>query len=105
MTPVTGEALPIFGMVVALDHNWNDRWSTAAFYSRVDVTNSDLQTPDAYKNGQYFAFNLLTTPVKNVLMGGEFQWAGRENNSDGFSSNQTRLQFTFKYSFSGKIGG
>ena len=105
VTPVTGEALPIFGMVIALDHNWSDTWSTGAFYSRVDVTNSDLQTPDAYKNGQYIAVSLLKAPVKNVLMGGEFQWASRENNSDGFSSNQTRLQFTFKYSFSGKIGG
>jgi hypothetical protein len=38
-------------------------------------------------------------------MGGEFQYATRENNSDGFSSHQARLQFTFKYSFSGKIGG
>jgi hypothetical protein len=105
VTPVTGEALPIFGMVLALDHNWNDKWSTAAFYSRVDVTNSDLQTPDAYKNGQYFAANLLTTPAKNVMMGGEFQWADRSNFSDGFKSHDTRLQFTFKYSFSGKIGG
>ena len=105
VTPVTGEALPIFGMVVALDHNWSDTLSTAAFYSRVDVTNSDLQTPDAYKDGQYFAVNLLKAPVKNVLMGGEFQYATRENNSDGFSSHQARLQFTFKYSFSGKIGG
>ena len=105
VTPVTGEALPIFGMVIALDHNWSDTWSTGAFYSRVDVTNSDLQTPDAYKNGQYIAVSLLKAPVPNVLMGGEFQWASRENNSDGFSSNQTRLQFTFKYSFSGKIGG
>ena len=105
VTPVTGEALPIFGMVIALDHNWSDTWSTGAFYSRVDVTNSDLQTPDAYKNGQYIAVSLLKAPVKNVLMGGEFQWASRANNSDGFTSNQTRLQFTFKYSFSGKIGG
>ena len=28
VTPVTGEALPIFGMVIALDHTWNDTWST-----------------------------------------------------------------------------
>jgi len=105
VTPVTGEALPIFGMVLALDHNWTDKWSTAMFYSRVDVDNSDLQTPDAYKNGEYIAVNLLTTPAKNVLMGGEFQYADRHNNSDGFKSSDVRLQFSFKYSFSGKIGG
>jgi hypothetical protein len=105
VTPVTGEALGIFGMVVALDHTWNDKWTTAAFYSRVDVSNSDLQAPNAYKSGQYFAANLLTTPAKNVLMGGEFQWADRKNFSDGFTSNDVRLQFSFKYSFSAKVIG
>jgi hypothetical protein len=105
VTPVTGEALPIFGMVVALDHTWNDKWTTAAFYSRVDVTNSDLQAPNAYKRGQYFAANLLCTPAKNVMMGGELQWADRKNFSDGFTSNDVRLQFSFKYSFSAKVIG
>jgi len=104
-TPVTGEALPIFGMVVALDHSWNDKWTSAFFYSRVDVTNSDLQAPNAYKSGQYIVGNLLTTPVPNILMGGEFQWLDRHNFSDGFDSNDVRLQFSFKYSFSAKIIG
>ena len=39
------------------------------------------------------------------MMGGEFQWAHRENISDGFSVNDFRLQFSFKYSFSHKVGG
>ena len=34
------------------------------------------------------------------MMGGELQWAHRENNSDGFSVDDFRLQFSFKYSFS-----
>ena len=105
VTPVTGEALGIFGMVVALDHTWNDKWTTAGFYSRVDVSNSDLQAPNAYKSGQYAAANLLCTPAKNVMMGGELQWANRKNHSDGFTSNDVRLQFSFKYSFSAKVIG
>jgi hypothetical protein len=105
VTPVVGEALPIFGMTAYLDHNWNKEWSTAAGYSRVDYTNSDLQTPDAYKSGQYASFNLLYTPFANALMGGEFQWGNRKNNSDGFSVNDYRIQVSFKYSFSAKIGG
>ena len=51
--------------------------------------NSDGQTPNAYKSGQYASVNLLLTPAKNAMMGGEFQWAHRENNSDGFSSTTT----------------
>jgi hypothetical protein len=103
--PIVGEALPVQGIVAFLDHNWNDRFSTAAGYSRVDIDNSDGQAPNAYKAGQYALVNLLCTPARNVMIGGELQWARRENNSDGFSVNDMRLQFSFKYSFSLKVGG
>jgi len=105
ITPVAGKALPIFGLVTYLDHTWNSRLTTAAGYSRVDVTNSDGQAPNAFKVGQYASGNLLWTPVPNVMMGGELQWARRQNFSDGFSVNDVRLQFSFKYSFSVKVGG
>ena len=59
--------------------------SSAIGYSRVDIDNSDGQAPNAYKNGQYASAICSYTPAKNVMMGGEFQWAHRENNSDGFS--------------------
>ena len=85
--------------------DWNDRWSTSAGYSRNDVTNSDGQSPSAYKSGQYASVNLLCTPVKNTTITGEFQWARRENFSDGFRVSAVRLQFTFKYSFSSKVRG
>jgi hypothetical protein len=105
ITPVVGEALHDFGLAIYLDHPWNERLSSAVGYSRVDISNSDGQAANAYKNGQYFSGNLLVTPAKNVMMGGELQWAHRENNSDGFSVNDIRLQFSFKYSFSYKVGG
>lgn len=105
VTPVKGKALPIFGLSAYIDHNWNKEFSTSAGYARVDVSNSDGQTPSAFRVGQYGSANLLYTPVKNVMMGGEFQWARRENNSDGFSVNDFRLQFSFKYSFSKTFGG
>jgi len=105
VTPVVGEALGDFGLVVYLDHAWNDRMSTSIGYSRVDVSNSDGQAPNAFKAGQYATGNLLLTPVKNVLLGPEFQWGHRKNFSDGFSVSDVRLQFSFKYSFSAKVGG
>ena len=104
VTPVTGEALPALGLVAYLDHNWNSRWSTAAGYSRVDIQNSDLQAPNAFKVGQYATANLVCTPVQNVTIGGELQWARRENKSDGFSVNDFRVQFSFRYNFSYKLG-
>jgi len=36
---------------------------------------------------------------------GEFHWGERENFSDGFTSEDYRIQFSFKYDFSASIGG
>src|SRR5215467_3241620 len=105
LTPVTGRALPDFGLVAYLDHTWNDHFTSAIGYSRVDIQNSNLQLPAAFKIGQYASTNLLWTPVKNVLLGGEFQWGYRQNHSDGFHFNDYRLQFSAKYSFSQTFGG
>jgi hypothetical protein len=104
LTPVTGEALGDFGLHIFLDHAWNDRFTSAVGYSRVDISNSDGQNPNAYKNGQYVLANLLCTPAKNVMTGAELQWGKRENFSDGFSSSDFRIQFSFKVNFSAKIG-
>jgi hypothetical protein len=103
--PIEGEPLGIRGIVAFLDHSWSDRWSSSIGYSRQDIDNSALQAPDAFKVGQYALGNLLFTPVANVMTGGEFQWGRRENFSDGFTSDGYRLQFSFRYNFSYKVGG
>jgi hypothetical protein len=103
--PVIGEALRDIGMVAYLDHYWSEKFSSTVGYSRVSIDNSELQLPAAYRLGQYSTANLLWYPVKNVMMGGEFQWIERRNFSDGFKSHDTRLQFSLRYSFSGKVIG
>ena len=103
--PILGEALPIVGTVVFLDHVWNDRWTSTIGYSSQDIDNTDGQTPDAFKCGQYWLGNVLFTPVPNVMMGGEVQWGRRSNFSDGFDYDGVKVQFSFKYSFSQKFGG
>jgi hypothetical protein len=105
VTPFVGKALSVLGLSMYVDHNWNSKWSTAAGYARVDVDNSNLQKPAAFKIGQYGSANLLCAPVKNVMMGGELQWARRENFRDGFSVDDVRLQFSFKYSFATTVKG
>ena len=104
-TPILGKPIPILGTVIFLDHTWNDKWSTTVGYSQTDIDNTEGQAPNAYKQGQYALFNLLYTPVPNVMMGGEFQWGRRTNFSDGFHSDGVKVQFSFKYNFSHKIGG
>lgn len=98
--PFDGKALPVTGYLAFLDHNWNAKFSTAVGYSAVHVENTEDASPNAYKDGQYALINLLYTPVKNVMVGVEGQWGQRTNFSDGFSSQATKIQFSFKYSFS-----
>lgn len=105
LTPVTAETIPIVGIVAFLDHSWSSRWTSAVGYSYQDNDNRVGQNPDAFRTGHYALGNLLFTPVPNVMVGGEFQWGRRENYLDGFTSDGVKLQFSFKYNFSAKIGG
>ena len=98
--PIKGVALPVWGFVTFLDHNWNKKFSTAAGYSFLDIDNSNGQSADAFHRGHYGLANLLYYPVDNVMLGGEFQWGRRENFLDGFKSDDFRIQFSFKYNFS-----
>jgi hypothetical protein len=103
--PIKGKALPVLGIVAFLDHNWSDKFSTAIGYSRVDISNSDGQLPSDFKSGQYAAVNLLWTPVKNVMTGAELLWGNRKNNSDGFASDDYRIQVSFRANFDTMLGG
>ncbi len=105
VSPIRGEALPIQGLVAFVDINWNARFASTVGYSRTDIDNTDGQAPNAYKTGQYALGNLLYMPVPNVMVGGELQWGRRENFSDGFSADGVKVQFSFKYNFSYKVGG
>jgi hypothetical protein len=103
--PIEGKLLPVTGIVAFLDHTWNSRWSSTIGYSSVEIDNSDGQAPSAFKKGQYALVNLLCTPVKNLMVGGEVQWGKRENFSDGWNVDDLRIQFTVKANFSTLIGG
>jgi hypothetical protein len=105
VTPVRGETIPIRGLVAFLDHKWNDEFTTAVGYSRQDNDNTSGQAPNAFKTGQYALGNVLYSPVPNAMVGAELQWGRRENFSDGFHSDGLKVQFSFKYNFSMKLGG
>ncbi len=105
VSPIKGVPLPVQGIVVFLDHNWNPKFSSAVGYSRIDIDNSDAQSDDAFRSGQYALGNILYYPVPNVMMGGELQYGWRKNFRDGFTSDDFRIQFSFKYSFAASILG
>lgn len=98
--PIEGVALPVLGIVAFLDHTWNERFTSSVGYSMLDIENSNGQSPNAFNRGQYALTNVLFSPVPNAMVGAEFQWGRRTNFSDGFSVNDFRMQFSFKYNFS-----
>ena len=61
-------------------------------------SNTDGQLPDAFKQGSYSSVNLLYYPVKNLMTGAELIWGKRENNN-GASGDDSRVQFSAKYTF------
>ena len=98
--PIEGVALPVTGLVGFLDINWNPKFSSSVGYSSIDITNSNGQNPEDFKKGNYAIANLMYYPVKNAMMGVEFQWGDRHNFSDGWSTSISKVQFSFKYNFS-----
>ena len=97
--PITVEALPALGIVAFIDHRWTERLASAIGYSRVDVDNSDLQVPTAFKSGQYAVANLIWSSSTNFRVGGELQWAHRDNFRGGFHADDYRFQFAVRYSY------
>lgn len=92
------EAVELTGVSAYYDHWWSDQWSSSAGYSFTKVDNTDGQTADTFKKGQYASANLLYYPVENVMVGAELLWGERED-FDGDDGDDTRLQISFKYNF------
>ena len=105
VTPIEGKAIPMSGTVLFVDHNWNANWSTSAGYSRTDIDNVEGQAANAYRTGEYALGNLLYSPVPGVMMGGELQWGKRKMFKDPYEGDGLKVQFSFKYNFSVKVGG
>lgn len=94
-------AVPLFGVMAYYEHSWNERWTSSAGYSRTQVSNRSFQRPDAYHSGEYVSGNVLFTPVKNMLVGGEFLWGRRVDNNFNTGVDY-RFQISLKYTFSSK---
>ena len=103
--PVVGKPIPIRAVSIFLDQTWSEKWSSAIGYSWQENDNTDAQAADAFRTGHYALGNLLYYPAPSVMMGAELQWGRRENFADGFESEGLKIQLSFKYSFSHKLGG
>jgi hypothetical protein len=98
--PVIGVALPILGATTFLDVNWNKKWTSAMGWSLVHVRNSNGQSLDAYKSGNYVLANIQWHPDSKIMMGVEGEYFDRENYGDGWRTHAWKVQFSFRYDFS-----
>lgn len=98
--PFKGVALPVWGATAFIDVNWSKLFSSSFGYSVETIDNSDLQSADAYKQGQYGLVNLLYYPINNVMAGIEYNFGRRDNYKDGFHSTTSEIRFGFRYNFS-----
>ena len=105
VTPVTGEALPVLGIVAFLDHSWSRLFTSSFGYSLLHIENIPQQDPDAFETGQYALGNLQYHPLPVVIVGVEVQYGKRSNFTDGFTSDDIKIQFSARYNFSHTFGG
>lgn len=104
LAPIRGTAVPMFGGLAFVDLNWNKYFTSSLGYSIVLTDNTEGQAPSAFRRGQYALANILFHPVEAVMLGPELQWAERANNSDDWTYDDFRLQFSLKYNFSKFFG-
>ena len=69
ITPITGVAIPLVGVVTYFDIYWNQKLSSAIGYSIMNNNTTEAQLSTAYETGQYASVNLLYSPVKKLHFG------------------------------------
>ncbi len=101
--PVKGKPLPVWSFFSFAEMKWTPQLQSSAGYSMEVIENSDLQSPNDFRRGQYALVNLRYYPVNNVMMGIEYQYGRRNNFTDGFHSTTGKIQLSFKFNFSAKF--
>jgi hypothetical protein len=92
------QALPVVATYGALQHFWSERIRSSAFYSFVQVQNTEAQLGGVYHQGNYTGGNLIWNPFASLTVGGEFLYGWRDN-KDGSTGNAPRIQISAKYNF------
>jgi hypothetical protein len=109
-TPIKADdakTLGMTGLVIFLEHKWNEKFSSNVGYSMLMNDIPDNYDEHTFKTGQYGIFNVVYAPVQNLMTAAEVQWGARENldkdvtGYDGTSI--VKVQFSFKYNFSASI--
>jgi hypothetical protein len=95
------KAVPLTAVSAYYDHYWSPKFSSSFGGSFTKVDNESLQIGSSFHKGDYASANLLWYPTKNVYIGGEALW-GKRTDNNGDDGTDSRVQFSFHYSFSTK---
>ena len=91
-------AVPIVGWMLFYNRWWSEKWSSSIGWSSADVDNREGQRDDAFDKSDYGLVNLLHYPTGNTMVGAELLH-GKLRLNDGSEGTDTRVQFSFKFSF------
>ena len=89
--PNTATILPMFGWMVGMKHQWNDRWTSNVTFSELSLDDIPGQDPDNLLSTTYLAVNLIANPYERLFCGIEYLYGIRED-VDGDSGDANRLQ-------------
>lgn len=89
-------AIPALACYVGYEHAWSDHWKSVLAYSRATIDNPAGAAPTAGKSTDYFAANILWTPVERVRLGLEYLHGIRVD-EDASRGDANRLQFAIWY--------
>jgi hypothetical protein len=90
-------ALPYWSGLLALTHQWNDKWRSTATYGYVDLDNTEAQSSDAYHVTTYASANLIWQMRKQLSIGLEGLY-GQKETKDGSEGDVWRVQMGLVYS-------
>jgi hypothetical protein len=88
--------LPLFGWMVGITHDWNDRLSSNFTYAENLLDNTAFQPADDVHRTTYLAANLIWNPLERVRVGIEYLYGLRENvDREVGSANRVQAAFIF----------
>jgi hypothetical protein len=103
---LSAKTIPVWGTVLFYDTYWNEHWTSSFGFSLISLDyDGTAALPETFADGQYALANLQHHPVDKVMYGVEFQYGRRENFTDGWTYNDYRIQFSFRYKYAFEIGG
>jgi hypothetical protein len=92
----TDEILPLFGWMVGVTDDWNDRFSSNFTYAENSLDNTSLQIPGDISETSYLAANLMWSPLKRVTVGAEYLYGTRVNvNFASAAAHRFQMAFIF----------